>query len=336
LPLYQKVEGGRFLYSHSPSSALQQPTISNILFQNGFCPGYPEGRSFGVCISHDIDILHQSKSALIDKVKTPIRELREGSFKRAFQSLNPKSPVNPYWNIDKILDFEQEHGVVASFYFLSLLPSEQDFNYSVDSIDSFFQAIRHAGAEIGLHGGHTAYKSLDKLSRELDHLQSHAKISIKGYRNHFLRFDINTTWKILGELDFDYDTTYGFADMPGFRNGMCYPFHPFDFDHNQELNILELPLIAMDASYVYYLKWTPCQALEHLKKLVDAVKHVNGVFTLLWHNNLMVGAWGDVFEQITFYCKRHDAWFASGSQLCAWWRQNGYAKQYSEILNVSS
>jgi hypothetical protein len=45
-----------------------------------------------------------------------------------------------------------------------------------------------------------------------------------------------------------YDTTFGYNDLVGFRNGMCYPFRPYNLNTASEVNILEIPLALMDGT----------------------------------------------------------------------------------------
>ena len=49
-----------------------------------------------------------------------------------------------------------------------------------------------------------------------------------GYRNHYLRFKLPETWKYLADAGFEYDTTLGYSNALGYRNGMCHPFRPYD------------------------------------------------------------------------------------------------------------
>jgi len=77
---------------------------------------------------------------------------------------------------------------------------------------------------------------------------------IVGYRNHYLKFKVPETWGLPKEAGFKYDTTLGYADCVGFRNGMCHPFKPFDLNINSYINILEIPLIIMDRTLFDYMK----------------------------------------------------------------------------------
>jgi peptidoglycan/xylan/chitin deacetylase (PgdA/CDA1 family) len=323
---------GRLLYERSSNPSFQTPFISKLLFQNGFRPQYPNGKKFGVCVSHDIDLLHHPNFFAWQRVKSASRELLEGNLKRAAKMLVPSTRVNPYSNLAKILAFEKKHNVCSSFYFLSLLPHEQDYNYSVSSLKEEFAGIISSGNEVGLHGGHLAFNNEKKVLQERNQLEGTLGLSIVGYRNHFLKLDPGHTWPILAKTGFLYDTTYGFPDYPSFRNGLCYPFTTWNWHTETDLPLLEIPLIAMDATYVFYLKWNAEQSFRHLIHLVDEVASVDGVFTLLWHNNLFIGEWGNVFKKVIAHCEKKGAWFATGKEMHAWWTKNDYSKKSFSLL----
>ena len=91
----------------------------------------------------------------------------------------------------------------------------------------------------------------------------------------------------------------GFADREGFRCGTSHPFRPFDVEQDREIDVLEVPLIAMDATLRHYRKLTPEATRTRLLELAGACRRVGGTFTLLWHNSSLEGAWkpgGDVYR----------------------------------------
>ena len=64
----------------------------------------------------------------------------------------------------------------------------------------------------------------------------------------------------------------------------------------------------MDATFKYYLEFSPQQALFLTQELLEEVKKVSGTFTLLWHNETFsdLGAWkgwSQLYEQIVKLAK---------------------------------
>jgi hypothetical protein len=76
----------------------------------------------------------------------------------------------------------------------------------------------------------------------------------------------------------------GFADQIGFRAGTSFPFRPWCWAENRELNLIEVPLILMDCTPVKYMQLDIQEGLKRIRSLVRRVEETSGVFTLLWHN----------------------------------------------------
>ena len=74
----------------------------------------------------------------------------------------------------------------------------------------------------------------------------------------------------------------------------------------QETNLLVYPFQVMDATLHNYLRLRPAQAMNHISKIIDEVKAVNGYFIPLWHNEslseygMWIG-WRKVFEDMFAY-----------------------------------
>ena len=96
-------------------------------------------------------------------------------------------------------------------------------------------------------------------------------------------FDVRNTWKILEENKIQYDLTLGYPEMPGFKCGICYPFHVFDIVNKKKLNLIEIPLIVMDVTLLDYLKNHNFD--NELDKIISSIKKYNGTLNVLWHND---------------------------------------------------
>ena len=92
----------------------------------------------------------------------------------------------------------------------------------------------------------------------------------------------------------------GYADVAGFRCGVCYPFPLFDFNNRQQLDVIEQPLIAMDVSLQQYEKLSPSQCIQRIESLKLEIKKYKGDFVFLWHNSSFVTATWKKYEDV-FY-----------------------------------
>lgn len=315
---------GRFRCYLSQNPCKLEPAVSKFLFREGFRPTYKNGKKFAVCISHDVDNVYDRRTRR-EAVMDSFRSLKNRDLPRLSGSLRQLSgpKLNPDWFLEQFLDLEKKYAIPATYYFLALEKQEWDFNYYIDQMAPYFAMIREAGGEIGLHGGHEAYNSREKIASERAKLEKACGEPIFGYRNHFLRFKTPQTWEHLASLGFVYDTTFGYADMIGYRNGMCYPFRPFDPRTNTFMDILELPLILMDCTFWKYMGLDMDQSFRLFRKIVDDVKAVNGVLTILWHNHSLKGEEGVLFHRIIDYLvKDQEAWFSTSMELALFWKEN--------------
>jgi hypothetical protein len=314
-----------------------EPTVSKYLFDNGFRPQYPGNKSFAVAVSHDIDSLACDDLDLfpvkhVGGVKSALQVLKN-EFVNSYRMRTKKAERDYIPKGMRELAYVEEHNhIPASYYFLSLLPGEEDFSYKVQSIRHVFDSVRKVGGEIGLHGGHLAYASASKISDEKKRLETAAGVEVKGYRNHYLRFDRSVTWRALAANQFVYDTTYGDAYSPGFRNGMCHPFRPFDHLTNDFINIVEIPLVYMDCSPSKYMFLDEDNSWRLFCSLVEKVRAVNGVFTLLWHNTSLDAAGRAFYHKAIQHLKMLDPWFATGSQISEHYIEKGYLDTISSMI----
>jgi peptidoglycan/xylan/chitin deacetylase (PgdA/CDA1 family) len=229
---------------------------------------------------------------------------------------------HPYWNFHKIMELEEKYDATSSFYFLAHEPEEQDYRYSLETIKDDIRYIDARGWEVGLHGSHESYNNYDDLLKRKEKLESILGKPVIGYRNHYLRFKTPDTWELLSKAGFKYDTTFGYNDCAGFRNGMCHPFKPFNLNTGKEIGIIEIPLTIMDGTLLGdYMRLDFEAAWNLVEELIDKVEQCRGVITILWHNHYMQGEKLNFYERILKYCYEKDAWMTSGRQIYEWYSQ---------------
>lgn len=205
-----------------------------------------------------------------------------------------KKKTNPHWNFDYLRALERQYNLKSTFYFLDQGVKHSDAYYSFGEkrILDLFDFIKKEGCEIGLHGASRSCDSLEVMSSNLDRLKQFSQASITGNRQHRLLWNHPRTAKIIQQLDFQYDTTLGFAAHEGFRNGFCYPFKLYDFESDRMLDVWEFPLVVMDVTLFAYQKYSPETAYQKCVELITEVKKFKGLFTLLWHNSF--------FDEVTY------------------------------------
>lgn len=182
------------------------------------------------------------------------------------------------------------------------------------------------GWEVGLHGGCRAYRDPKRLLAEKRSLEKILNRRVAGYRNHYLRFQVPDTWELLERAGFLYDTTLGYPDCTGFRNGMCHPFRPFNLNTDREMRILEIPLIVMDRTLLLHMRLNPKQAWDEMERLLTTAERHHGVVTVLWHNEFMIDESLQFYKKILEYGRTRGAWMTGGRDIAAWWERNGLCR----------
>ncbi len=141
--------------------------------------------------------------------------------------------------------------------------------------------------EIALHPSYASNNEPALLQTEKERLEYLTGTEIRSARQHFLKLHLPHTYRNLLDIGIKNDYTLGYPDAVGFRAGVCLPFIFFDLPGNKVTDLTLYPLTAMDATFRYYLKYTPRQAKEAYDKLLEEVKKVNGTFVSLWHNDAL-------------------------------------------------
>lgn len=311
---------GRFVYAHSTNRDVLEPGVSKYLVDNGYGIEFPDGKQFAVCLTHDVDDIYPPLKHTLLSALTCFKRLDFSGFKQqAFWKLHEKEQ-SPYWNFQEIMDLEEKYGARSSFYFLTTDTDVRRFRYDIEDLERELGQIVDRGWEVGLHGGYYACNDLEETLHEKERLERVLGKAVTGYRNHYLRFCVPDSWEILEKAGFRYDTTLGYPDMVGFRNGMCHPFRPYNLFTDTEVDILEIPLVIMDST-LFDLVRSYAEAWEMVKQLIDTVASCHGVLTLNWHtdnfNCPFKQRWRGLYEKILGYCYDRDALFTTGQDIAS-------------------
>ena len=252
--------------------------------------------NFGFFLSHDVDrIAFYHPKEVAFKIKqlmglAPLYYSKTLTLKLFFKGilflLSPFKKPDPWWNFDCMINLEQKLGIRSTFYFLEKIHRNMDSRYSFKTpkIKRLIKYLNENGFEVGLHGAIATAESKETLFSQYQSFIQNTNIHPSGIRQHFLKLKYPDTIKSQMEAGLKYDTTLGFAEHEGFRNGYCYPFRPYDHQNDQMLDIWELPLVLMEVSVLGY-KNEPYQAIESASlNLINEVKKFGGFYSMLWHN----------------------------------------------------
>lgn len=313
-------------YIGSDRSKVMTPVVSEHLMKQGYHICYPDNKKFAICLTHDVDDIYPPLS---HRILSGLSCLPKKDWSRLSKHLfwnKTGTQASPYINFHEIMELEKKYNAKSSFYFMTAERDPRRFRYNIEDIADEVKFIVDNGWEVGLHGGYYSFHDIDAIKREKRRLENVLGREVIGYRNHYLRFQIPDTWEILEKCGFKYDTTYGYTNMVGFRNGMCHPFRPYHLQNHQWMDLYELPLHVMESAMYDFTN--PNEAWELIKQLLEKVELNNGVITVLWHNNVFScpfrDRWAAIYEKILQYGIQRDAWMTSGEEIYEWWVENGY------------
>jgi hypothetical protein len=277
-----------------------------------------ENNSFTTFLSHDVDRLESAW-----KVEG-IKQLKQGKILSTGSLVLQKLSGSDHWhNLKTVANTVKKYGAVSTFFWLAQPGKYQghpnaDYDITQPKYQSLLRELAKEGFENGIHGSFGTSTAQDQLKSEISRLQ----LPVKGNRYHYLCFDPAITAQTLTNAGLQYDSTLGFAEHFGFRNGYCFPFRLFDFSTSKPYPFLEIPLHLMDATLWHpnYLQLAPENVIPTLLPMLTEIKKFGGVFGLLWHNenfsDLNEHNGLAVFESIMQQLQTMGTTFRTGTQLC--------------------
>jgi hypothetical protein len=225
-----------------------------------------------------------------------------GEMAKRFSILTQKK-LDPFDSYDRLFEINLSKDSLL-FFFLCGGKSTFDthLDIRISPVKKLIQKIR-SKALIGIHPSYTASTNQTELSAEKKLLENVSGENIVRSRQHYLRLNLPETYRMLIDEGITEDYTMGFADETGFRAGTCHSFLWYDLKKDQVTNLRIHPLIAMDRTYLSYMKVRPHEAVADMVQLYQNCVQFGGTFQLLWHNSSFDfegewDGWENVFEEI--------------------------------------
>jgi peptidoglycan/xylan/chitin deacetylase (PgdA/CDA1 family) len=324
-------EHGRFPAAASCLDPLDPP-LERLRSRLGVQPPRFGDARFAVCLTHDVDVPWRwTRIGVLGsaaRVKEHALGRRGGAALREARALagvpvHKLRGTDPNWRFDRILALERERGARSTFFVMGGHAHRAD-GASPEAYarlrPRLVETLR-AAAEIGLHGSYTAATDPDRLRQEKEALEELAG-PVAGHRYHYLRVNPADNLAPLDDLGFSYDTSLGFPDAIGFRAGIARPFRPWDFARDAPLDLVEIPLAVMDASFEdRYLGLSARQAQPRIEKLLDRAAEHGGAFAVLWHTDRFdrgtSGGWDRLYAWLIDAVHEREGVCLAGRELAA-------------------
>lgn len=297
---------------------------------------WPHGARFACCLSHDVDRIvklpwrERWRQMVTLWPTAPLRQrlrwaLATGVY--AAGALAGQSDIAVY---DAWMAVEAQHGFHSTFFVLPerlTAPTTHDHFYRyTDQVRfhgrrlSFAEATRRvqvAGWEIGLHGSYASAFDGRIFAAEKAQLETMLMAPIRSTRQHYLRFDPQTTPGIQARAGIQVDSSLGFSTAIGCRAGLAFPYF---WPHEPKL--LEVPLIIQDVGLAYLHGGNIAQAaaIAQAQTLIRHIADVGGAVTLSWHTHPEAGGALECYSTLLDTVTELGGWGCSLGELNDWWR----------------
>lgn len=271
-------------------------------------------RKFEMVLSHDVDapfkyvfmsLYRFGRLVLADLFKRRSPSLAVKNILKYFAVKLGNVEKDPFNSFDLIMDISESFNLKSIFFFIAeRTDKKHDGFYDIENrrIIELIKKIDGRGHKIGLHGSYNSYCSQQVVSEFIKLKQvcvsAGIKQDINTSRQHFLRWSTPETFQYLEDAGIIYDTTLTYAEHPGFRTGVCYPYPVFNVKTRKPLGLVEIPLVIMEASLIAqrYMNLDHKDALKLAFQLKTECAKYEGTFTILWHNHEF-----DLKEKHTLY-----------------------------------
>lgn len=284
--------------------------------------------TWSLCPTFDIDYLRKWRMGILyrefveygllgrgpeprrPRLRRALRECLLGQNSRAGRSVpeigvpDPSRPLprDPYRAaIVRILGALDNHEAQASFFFKAGKTSAHDVGYRLTGrfLRRCLEKMKESGHDIGLHPSFHAFNHPGYLAAERHRLEEEVGEKPVCVRSHYLRWDDAGSIHGFQRNGFRIDSTLGFPDRSGFRNGTCRPFQVWDHAAGAPADLWEMPLALMESSLFNREGLSLDRALHQTRELAETVKRHGGVLVALWHNVLWdepdFAGWGEHF-----------------------------------------
>jgi len=230
----------------------------------------------------------------------------KAQFRKAFYRIKvirgkKQDPFDAYEWMDQLHQQFQLHPI----YFFLVAKETGKYDKNIDVSNKEFQQLVHsisAKYQIGLHPSWSSGDVASLLTQEKSTLEQIANEQVISSRQHFIRFDLPTTYRRLIALGITNDYSMGYGSINGFRASVATKFYWYDLKKEEKTNLQVHPFCFMEANSFYEQKFSADEALNELVHYHKVSKEVNGTLITIWHNSFLGRAeefkgWREMYQQ---------------------------------------
>lgn len=295
---------------------------------------WKNNKPFAIWLTHDLDLVSDQDPVQLNRKYKKLLPWSNSKIEKITATLYLyitwfrsffKHKKDLLWHYEKWFYLEKHFQFTSTWFVFARPPLAQEHLYDCSYIfndtfvfmgerilvSDFIKYLHTHYYEVGLHGSYNSALNANLLKTQKNAVENETGAPVDTTRQHFLRFDINTTPAVQEESGFKTDSTLGFKRNVGFRAGTCYPF----YINNA---VLEIPMIIMDTSLFRSMNLNLDEAMAR-KKILDMfnkVERAGGCLTINFHpNNFIEPVWWRTYEFILEEAKKRNAHCTSAREM---------------------
>jgi hypothetical protein len=221
-------------------------------------------------------------------------------------------PFDPYEWLDSLHLYCR----LRPYYFFLVAARCKGVDRNVSPSSPAFQRLiqYHAGGyRLGIHPSWHSGDDDRALREEIEWLEVMAGQPITRSRQHYIRFTLPHTYRLLLQYGIQQDFSMGYGSINGFRASVASSYHWYDLEKEESTALRIFPFCFMDANSYYEQRYTAPQAMTELMHYYRHVRRVNGLMVTIWHNNFLgsdpaFAGWREVYE---VFLKEEVFWYGN-------------------------
>ncbi len=279
---------------------------------------FPEKLEAEILLTHDLDAVSKTLVIRLKQCTFNVynaikllgdRRLRDAvcKLKSAFQFL---LGTGGYWNFDK-LGYDTDNSIIkkriinvyggggGAFRSLKKIVVDPGYGLHNEKLVGELNTLCNNGFVIGLHQSYDAWDDSSKMMKEKITLEGYLGVRVLTCRQHWLKFSFLKTWVSQAKSGFVEDTTLGFNDRVGFRNGAALRFSPIDMT-GKFIGLESVPMILMDSHLYDYNNLNSLEIDAEIDALISEVELIKGQASIIWHPHTLGSdyGWSDGFQAL--------------------------------------
>lgn len=204
---------------------------------------------------HDIDFYHTHAGATLKRLVKNLAIARQLYESWSFFGTNVAmlgkrlggAPVGNY--LPALLAASGPYEFSSSIFVVSGGQHRRDPEYRLQALLPNLVAASKRGFSIDLHASYESAIERPGLIEEREAFERVVGKAPRGSRQHWLRFDDHAKlFDGVEKAGLVFDSSLGFAETVGFRNGASFAFPPYNFKKEAPYEFLEIPLVLMDGN----------------------------------------------------------------------------------------